>query len=220
VRTPAHAVAATFDLTPAVAAERLGGAVVGVVGSAPAGVEIARLLRASGVGDVQRSRWKARERFDLAVVTPAGNELEQVESWNLGAQETCVPWLPVRPYDGRFVAVGPLFIPGESCCFECVLRRRAANVEYGEFLREIEAAPLAARADATFEAMAVAFAAQLALRWIAGRDPTLPGVLHAVEARPALSLREHPVLRVPRCPVCSSTERLPARLPWHGAEAA
>ncbi len=47
-RSAAHAVAAAFDLVPSVAAGRLRAGVVGVVGSSPAGAEIARLLRLSG----------------------------------------------------------------------------------------------------------------------------------------------------------------------------
>ena len=54
LRAAAHAVAAAYDLPPAVAAERLGGARIGVVGRSPAGVEIARLLHAAGIGEVVR----------------------------------------------------------------------------------------------------------------------------------------------------------------------
>lgn len=219
MQAAAHAVASTFDLAPAVAAERLAVAAVDVVGSSPAGVEIVRLLRASGVGRVSRGRWKGSSRVDLAVVAPAVDELEELDSWNQAANESGKRWLPVLPYDGRFAAIGPLVVPGESCCYECVLRRRGANLEYGEHLREIERAPLAARADPAFETFVAALAAHLTLRWIGGQDRSLPGVLHAVEARPALAVSEHPVLRVPRCPVCSPVERLAARLPWHEAEA-
>lgn len=217
VRAAVYGVASTFDLAPAVAAERLSGAAVEVVGSSPAGAEIARLLRASGVGRVARGRWKGGDRVDLAVVVPATDELEELDPWNRAAHESGARWLPVLPYDGRFAAIGPLIVPGESCCYECVLRRRGANVEYGEQFREIERAPLAARADPALEAFAAALAAHLALRWIGGRDGSLPGVLYAVEARPALALGEHAVLRVPRCPVCSPVEQLAAPLPWHAA---
>ena len=218
MRAAAMALASAFDLAPAVAAERLAGAAVGVVGSSPAGAEIARLLRASGIGCVSRGRWKGSGRVDLAVVAPAADELDELDSWNRVANESGARWLPVLPYDGRFAAIGPLVVPGESCCYECVLRRREANLEYGEHLREIERAPIAARADPAFETFVAALAAHLALRWIGGQDGSLPGVLYAVEARPVLSLGEHPVLRVPRCPVCSPVERLAAPLPWHEAE--
>jgi bacteriocin biosynthesis cyclodehydratase domain-containing protein len=220
VRASAHAVAAAYDLAPSAAAVRLGHAVVTVVGSGPAAVEVARLLRSAGVGEVRPGRWRGRGRADLAIVAPAADELDEVERWNQAALESGTSWLPIRPYDGRFAGVGPLIVPGESCCYECVLRRRSANVEYGEYLREIECAPLAVRADAAFDALVVALAAHLALRWIGGRDPALPGVLYAVEARPVVTVAAHPVLRVPRCPVCSPVDRLAPRLPWHGAEAA
>jgi len=220
LRAAAHAVAAAYGIAPGVAARRLQGAVVGVVGSAPAALEIARLLRLAGIGGVRRSRWHGREPVDVAVVVPAGDELERLGSWNRTALTNERVWLPVVPYDGRFAAVGPLVIPGESCCYECVRRRRASNIEYGEHLDELEALPTAAVADAGLATIVAGVAAHLVLRFVGGCDTSLPGVLFAVEARPALSVGEHPVLRHPRCPACSPAERLAARLPWHQAAAA
>jgi bacteriocin biosynthesis cyclodehydratase domain-containing protein len=217
MQATAHGIAALFDLSPAVATERLASAAIGVAGSSPVGLAVGRLLRAAGVGRVAYEGWKVTARLDLAVVAPAADEFEELDPWNRAANESGARWLPVLPYDGRFAAIGPLVIPGESCCYECVVRRREANLEYGDRLREIERAPLAARADPAFEMLLAGLAAHLALRWIGGRDGSLPGVLHAVEARPALSLGEHHVLRVPRCPVCSPVERRAAPLPWHEA---
>jgi bacteriocin biosynthesis cyclodehydratase domain-containing protein len=215
-----YGVASAFDLAPVVVSKRLAEAVVDVVGSSPAGAEIARLLRTAGVGEVSCARWTGSRRIDLAVVAPSVDEVAELDTWNRVANERGTRWLPVIPYDGRFAAIGPLIVPGESCCYECVLRRRAANLEYGEHLREIERAPIAARADPAFESLVAAVAVHLALRWIGGQDLSLPGVLYAVEARPVLALGEHPVLRVPRCPVCSPVERRAAPLPWHEAAAA
>jgi bacteriocin biosynthesis cyclodehydratase domain-containing protein len=169
---------------------------------------------------MRRLRRRSAARVSIAVVVPRDAELDELRRWNRIALERGTPWLPVRGYDGRFATVGPLIVPGESCCFECVLLRRAANVEYGEHLLEVEDAPLAATADAALDAVVVALAAHLVLRSVAGRDTTLPGILYAVESRPALALGEHPVLRVPRCPACSGVERAAPRLPWHEAEAA
>jgi hypothetical protein len=101
-----------------------------------------------------------------------------------------------------------------------VLLRRAANVDYGSDLAEIDAAPVAATADAGVEAMGAALAAHVALRWVVGHDTTLAGVMLALEACPRLVLAEHAVLRVPRCPACSPAERSAPRLPWHSAVAA
>jgi bacteriocin biosynthesis cyclodehydratase domain-containing protein len=220
VRPAAHAVAAAFDLAPTVVADRLRTSSVGVVGTSAAGAEVARLLRLSGIGAVHRLRLGRRPAVDLAVFAAEVDELDALERWNRRAHETGTRWLGVRPYDGRFAAVGPLIVPGESCCYACVLLRRASNVEYGRHLAEVEEAPVAAEADPALAALVAALAAHLALRWLAGRDTTLPGVLHTVEARPALRVSEHVVLRVPRCPVCSTAATVAPRLPWHEAEAA
>jgi bacteriocin biosynthesis cyclodehydratase domain-containing protein len=201
-------------------AERLAEAIVGIVGSSPRGAEIARLLRLCGLDRIRRIRRTSRATVSIAIVAPGDDELAELRSWNRIALERGTPWLPVRAYDGRIAAVGPLMVPGESCCFECVLIRRAANVEYGEHLHEIEEAPLAVTADAALDAVVTAVAAHLVLRSVAGRDTTIPGVLYAVESRPALALGEHPVLRVPRCSACSGVEWAAPRLPWHEAEAA
>jgi bacteriocin biosynthesis cyclodehydratase domain-containing protein len=191
--------------------------VIGIAGSSEAAADIVRLLRLSGLGDVRRVSWRRGARVDLAIVAPAGDEVSILERWNRTAQETETRWLAVRPYDGRFAGVGPLVVPGESCCWECVTLRRAANLDYGDDLHDLESAPTMATIDVGLQAVVVALVAHLAVRWVVGADTTLPGVLYAVEARPALAISEHTVLRVPRCPVCSDVERLAPRMPWHGA---
>ena len=99
-----------------------------------------------------------------------------------------------------------------------MLLRRSANLGFGTDLAEIEAAPLAAGTDAPVDALLVAVAAHLAVRWTVGRDATVPGVLYTIERLPAIVLG-HPVLRVPRCGACSQAATLAPRLPWHAAEA-
>ncbi len=215
----AYALAAMFDLAPRVAAERLSEAVVAVVGSSRAGSEVVRLLRASGAGIVSTDGWSFDSPVDLAIVCPGPDEQCELDAWNRRANERGVRWLLVGLYDGRFAGVGPLVVPGESCCHECFVRRRNSNSEYGEHFRTLDATPVAAQADPALEAFVAALAAHSTLRWIGGRDTTLPGVFFAVEARPAMSLTMHPVLRVPRCPVCSHSEQIAGRLPWHEAEA-
>jgi bacteriocin biosynthesis cyclodehydratase domain-containing protein len=219
-RPAAHALAAAFGLTPAAAAERLAAARVGVVGSGPAGVEVGRLLHASGVADVRRLSWRGGHEVDLAVVAPGRDEVGALSAWNRLALSHGLRWLPVRPFDGLVATIGPLVVPGESSCHECLLLRLAANVGYGAELAEVESAPVTATGDAALESLVAALAAHLALRWVGGRDTTLPGVLHVVELRPALSVSPHEVLRVPRCGACSPAERLARPLPWHEADAA
>jgi bacteriocin biosynthesis cyclodehydratase domain-containing protein len=219
-RETAHAFASVFDVIPRVAAERVREARVGVVGGSATAADVARLLHAAGVRRLRRWPWRRSGDADFCVVAPATDEVDRLQGWNAVALEHGIRWLPVRPWDGRCALVGPLVVPHESCCYECVLLRRAANVEYRDDLVDVDAAPVAASAPAPFGTLVSALAAYSALRWLVGLDTALPGVLQAVEARPVLSLSSHTVLRVPRCPACSPAMRTAAPLPWHEAQAA
>jgi bacteriocin biosynthesis cyclodehydratase domain-containing protein len=220
VRTAAHALAAAHKLAPTVAAERLRGASVAVAGAAATGADVARLLRLAGVRDVRRVSWRRGAEVELTVVVPGADELDRLSDWNELALRRGLRWLPLRPFDGRIGAIGPLIVPGESCCYECVLLRRAANVDFGGDFADIEAAPASATADAGVDAITAGLAAHVVLRWIVGRDTTLAGWMFAVEASPIPAVTEHPVLRVPRCPACSRSHRFASRLPWHEGQAA
>ena len=214
----AVALAALYGLAPAAAVERLRLASVAVIGDSATGEAIARLLHAAGVGAVHEGTWDYAGEVDVAVVAPSASESPAVAGWNRLALERGIRWLGVRPFDGLAATVGPLAVPGESACYECLLHRLAAHVEYGRDLVRIESSAPAAGELAPIDAIAAGVAAQLALGWVAGLDTTLPGALYVLELRPVLSLTSHPILRVPRCPACSTVECLAPPLPWHEAE--
>jgi len=220
LRDACRAAAAAYGLAPATAAERLRRATVGVVGRGRVRLDLLRLLGAAGIRSLRGLGWSSRRRIGLAILVPAADELDRIPAWNRAALATGAPFIVVRPHDGRMAAVGPLVLPGQTCCYECVLLRRAANSAYGDDLAEIEATPLAVPTDPALETVAAAVATHLAVRWLVGADRTVPGVLHAIETRPGLRLSEHAVLRVPRCPACSVAERAAPPLPWHAAAAA
>jgi bacteriocin biosynthesis cyclodehydratase domain-containing protein len=220
LRDAGRAAAAACRLAPATAAERLRSATVGIAGSGDARLELVRLLGASGLRRLVRLRWSSRRRVELAILVPAADELDRLPAWNRMALATNSPFLLVRPWDGRMAAVGPLVLPGQTCCYACLLLRRAANSAYGDDLADVEATPLAAAPDRALEAMTAALATNLAVRWLVGRDRTVPGVLYTIEMQPELRLRAHLVLRVPRCPACSIAEHAAPPLPWHAAVAA
>ena len=213
------AIAAAYGVAPAVAADRIRAATVGVAGESAAAEQIARLLHAAGVGEVRRLGWD-EHGVDLAVVAPLPAEVSRLREWNRIALEHGLRWLPLAPFDGLVFAIGPVMVPGESCCHECLQLRLAAHVEYGADLALVESEPTAASATAGLEAAAAGLVAHLALCWLGGLDTRLPGVLHVLETRPELNLGTHAVLRVPRCPACSDADVLAPLLPWHEAEAA
>jgi bacteriocin biosynthesis cyclodehydratase domain-containing protein len=204
------------DATPAGVRASLAAARVDVAGAGGAAAPLADVLRASGVGGVRRPRWEdlATDASGLVVAVPARDEAPAVEAWNRRALARRQCWLQLLPFDGRFAAVGPLYVPGETCCFECYrLRRRAASGYPTEF-GAVEAAPVAASAGPALSTAQAGIGAAVVLRWLANGDTRLPGVLYAYEA-PGTALTEHRVYRVPRCPACSGTSDVAPPLPWY-----
>jgi bacteriocin biosynthesis cyclodehydratase domain-containing protein len=212
-------VAAASGLQISVVAERLAGSRVGVVGVAGSADLIGRMLHADGVGDVCRLQWDERG-VDLAVVVPAPHEVALVSAWNENALAHGVSWLFARPFDGLAATIGPLVVPGESACYECLQLRLASHLEYGGDLARIESVPASAGQGAGLVTSAAGLAAHLAVSWLGARDARLPGLLFVLETQPQIGLTSHPVLRVPRCSACSDAGRLAAPLPWSEAEAA
>jgi bacteriocin biosynthesis cyclodehydratase domain-containing protein len=184
-----------------------------IVGEGTAGVEATRLLRASGV------RVEPAEKIgpgaDLTICAPSPGQLPRLGAWNEQALEARGPWLQLLPFDGRYAAIGPLFLPGDTCCYECFRRRRAANLDAGVELTLLEQTPASYPTAAALDAVVGGLGAVLALSWLVLGDHYVPGAFYAVELLPVLALSVHHVHRVPRCPACSGLADVAPPLPWH-----
>ena len=190
--------------------------VVAVGGRAAA---VTRLLRLSGVGEIRLTGWTGDSvDADLALVAPSASELPELDSWNHAALAGDTPWLVLLPFDGAYAGVGPLFVPRETCCYQCYRMRRAGNLGYPEQFWQLDQAPSRFPSPPHLDSLVGSLAAHVALRWLAARDPYLPGTFLALEQDPSLSVRAHHVYRVPRCSACSEAAVSAPPLPW--AEAA
>ena len=199
--------------------ERVKQSHVTVAGTGASADAVADLLTRSGVGHIDRTSLDDVERrpIDLLIAAPGGAELASLDVINTAVLERPLVWLPIFPYDGRQALVGPLIVAGESCCYRCYALRRASTSGYREELRALEEVPLPDLDTPPLAAMTSAVAAILGLRWLAWRDPELPGRAHAVEQWPTLKVTVHTVHRVPRCPSCSPISRFAAPAPWSEA---
>ncbi len=216
----ANALSGLYGLPPALVAARLEEASVGLIGGSPVGAHAARLLVRAGVVDLRRLTLDDPLEVDLALVTPSPDEVSLLGDWNRRALESRTCWIGARPFDGISWPIGPLVVPGESSCYQCLQLRLASQLDYGREVPLLDRRPAVAAGGPALELLVVGVLAQIALGWAIGRDRSLPGVLHVVEARPSLTLDRHRVLRVPRCEACSQLERRAPRLPWHEADAA
>ncbi|MGI9111819.1 MAG: TOMM precursor leader peptide-binding protein [Gaiellaceae bacterium] len=196
--------------------DRLEAAVVAVVGDDDVLTEpLARLLRAAGVGDV---RQHSTGSPDLTVVLSSPADPAMLEAWNQRALHNGLVWLPAGDFDGATATIGPLVIPYETGCHECLLLRSGSTSGCAAELAGLRSVRRACLIPAPVESLVLAATAHLAIRWIALRDPALAGTVVTVETAASLEVRSHTLLRVPRCPACSPTRNTSSPLPWHEAE--
>lgn len=169
-------------------------------------------LRAQALADLAGLRRLDPGRSVVAVQLPGDRPAERLLAANRACLEHGLTWLPLGVYDGAVLRVGPLMIPGQSACADCLLRRLAANVEYADVYRDIADAP-AGPTPAAVRDWAHAVAALVLLRWVADQDAVLPGRVFTL-VPDELAVRQAHVFRVPRCRVCAAPDSVLAAAPW------
>ena len=202
---------------PAAALAALAGRRTGVVGSGACAALIAALVAAGGAG-VERLGVEeaiADDALDLVIAAPGADERSCLQALNGSLLDEGRPWLAVPGCDGARAIVGPIVVPGASCCYECYRRRRAAAGGFGDAWEVLDRTdPPALPAAATV--LVAGLAAQIALcALVDGVGVAVPaGVVWAIELVPEVAVSRHVVHRSPRCPVCSASATLPPLLPW------
>jgi len=204
--------AGTRRTSPAEARAALTAADVGLAGSGEIAAELARLLDEAGVRAAREPLDDAGA--DFVVAAPAATELRRLGELNDRRLRSRRAWLQVLPPDGRSVVVGPLFLPGLSACHSCYRLRRGACSDYENDFDAIDEAASQAASPQALLAAAAGIATVLVIRWLAARDPTLPGRFYALETGAVLGLSHHHLLRVPRCPSCGDAAA-PLPAPWY-----
>ncbi len=186
---------------------------VAVAGRGGAGVEAIRLLRVAGAQAEPVERIEGG--FDLVLCAPSPAELPRLGEWNADALSANQPWLQILPFDGRYAAVGPLYLPGDTACYECFRLRRGANLGAGDDLALLDSVPAAYPSAPSLDTILGGLAVQVALHWLVLGDHYAPAAFYAFELLPTLALELHHVHRVPRCEACSGLADVAPPLPWH-----
>lgn len=200
-------------------------AAVAVVGTGALAEESARQLRKCGLGELALLEWTAGpaelEGLDLAIAAPDPGELPELAAWNRTALRARQAWLQVLPFDGRVGTVGPLYVPDETCCYECYRRRRRANLRWSEADDQaLEESPASYPAPPALRDMLASAAALVALDWLyqgeGGAAATVwAGSVSVLRWGAGIEVSRHQVYRVPRCPECFADD-LGTASPWHG----
>lgn len=203
----------TRRTSPREARGALAAARVVVAGSGAAARELAALIADAGVGTVLRTPL-AEAACDVVVAVPSGEEVRRLDEVNGRCLDAGRPWFQVLPSDGRLVVVGPLFLPGLSACHVCYRLRRGACSDFEDDFEAVDAVASRAASPRALVTTAAGVATVLLIRWLAARDPSLPGRFYALETGAVLGLSHHHVLRVPRCPACGDAAA-PPPAPWY-----
>lgn len=205
---------------------------VGIAGVGAAARSLSRTLALAGVGALTLEEPGAEESLDplssfcavehvaaeawpevlrgldlgVLVYFPDHFAAQSARLLNAACVEHDVPFLPCRV--GLYsTELGPLVIPAETACYQCCeTRRRAMGSGTDEVLQRTEprlAFPIG-----------VELLALEVIKFLTGvTEPLLRGhlwTLHLVSGAHEL----HPVLKVPRCPVCSGLGAAPPRRIW------
>ena len=135
------------------------------------------------------------------------NHLFALIDWNQFCLQNQVHFLPVVL--DRFIGtVGPLIIPGETSCYECMRLRENANLEMPEIERAAEFHAAERQSITGFHPAMVNILAELAAmelcKFYGGGVPWRANYLIEVNLLiPTLISRR--VLRLPLCPACSTS---------------
>lgn len=122
------------------------------------------------------------------------------------------PWLSVVANDGQVSWVGPFFIPHKSACLTCFNIRKAANFTDDVFRAEtLKIRPLKGEShpvyDEPINQIQAGIVANALTEWIALREfsaSSVPGGFTTINIDDrGISMDNHRVYRVPRCPDCS-----------------
>jgi len=213
-------------LDPRAAAARLAATTVTVttVGDADPG-EVAAALRGTGVtvrladGDEAGGDPADPDGPALAVVVTDEYLDPQLGKLDAAFRAAERRWLLVKPV-GAEVWAGPVFVPGETGCWQCLAQRLDGNRMVEQYLRfrspsdlGVIRVSLAALPSSRQLAAALVAAAVTELA-ATGACPSLEGTLVSLQAQ-TLQLAHHQLVRQPQCPGCGDpalTSERPAKV--------
>jgi molybdopterin-synthase adenylyltransferase len=153
-------------------------------------------------------------RLDCIVATSDFGASSVVARWN----EFCVlhkrPFLPVV-FKDLVGWIGPLVIPGETACYECARMRQRAHQPDPGLRQAIDAAVQGSPAGflpPMLSMIADIVAIELIRFFCLGALPSRAGTLIEVSVL-AREMTPRPVLKLPRCPVCTPIDERPDLTP-------
>ena len=191
---------------------RLTGLKIAILGTGSIASEIRRILALYPVDAIEiLSMTDLPSSECFPIVTPSYLELTALAEINETFLLQKRPWMQVLPNDGHATAIGPIFIPHQTSCFECYSRRRLANSSGNDPLFSSQTLT----ADFMEDAMCAGIALMIALDWLLSMNISIPGrVSYLTYGHRGPEITSTIVRKVPRCSKCSFVDVLPPVSEW------
>lgn len=149
---------------------------------------------------------------DIAFIV-AGTEFGSqylLRDWNEYAVKKGIPFFPVLLQHMSGYA-GPLVIPGESACLECLRARQNSNAQNFEECRITEQYAFQAQQSAAYHSSMLHMLAEIAMFELVRYSAGISWEVGTMTELNLLSgtMDKRKLLKAPRCPVCSNMHRHP-----------
>lgn len=123
-------------------------------------------------------------------------------------QQAEKPWLLVKPV-GQLLWVGPLFIPGETACWDCLAQRLRLNRSLESWISQQTGQSLPQASLRSTVHIALNMAATQVVNYLAGEaNPLLCNRIITCDTQ-TLTTQTHLIIKRPQCPACGQSVAAP-----------
>ncbi|MEH2087284.1 TOMM precursor leader peptide-binding protein [Nostoc sp.] len=153
---------------------------------------------------------------DLTVVLTNDYLQPELATFNQEALRTKKPWILVKPV-GAVIWLGPIFLPGQTGCWQCLAHRLRGNREVetaiGQQKKILNPFPTSRSILPSTLQTGLSLAATEIAKWIVTEEhEQLQGKLMTLDLA-SLNLQHHILVQRPQCPDCGSPDYLTNREP-------
>ncbi len=148
---------------------------------------------------------------DLTVVVVDDYLQDGLAQWNAEALRTKRPWMLVKLV-GHTVWLGPIFVPGETACWQCLADRLNNNRMVESFIQRKKGHTNPLKTARAALSSTIQIGANLAateiFKWIShGKNKELTGQLVTLNTL-SMAIEKHPLTRRPQCTACGTPDML------------
>ncbi len=172
-------------------------------------IELGRVDHLAFETACKQSQLQLSSTPDIYLVVTDDYNHRELSKISQAFEQDKTPWMLVKP-TGTALWLGPIFVPGETACWECLHHRIELHHPMNQFYRTIKNTEERPIKPLVNHPMVTQIAASLTVlelvKWLyAPQDHWLRGQIVSVDAH-TLDKQVHTVVKRPQCPVCGDAQ--------------